>query len=441
MKIENGPYNLALDKHQYIIMNNQEYQNNTIDLLKLISDLYNKRWFILSLTALFTLLAIGRAFILTPKYEVKTVLTQPNADQIQVLHLNTDSKLTGSDIFKKYVKTLSSKGNYISFLEQSGALDKSMTNFQTSSDYDRKKQLNKLLLNYNVAIIYHTKLDPKDAYNDNSLEAELITRSSKLDLDASENLAYIEYTNQKVLADVAKIKQSITHRKIEQLKKIMNQNESKVSLERHNEIKRLINQQSLSIDELNNKIDALNKRDLRDRELRLQELTNALKIAESLGITSYDTPQQVNNHGLIIDVNQNTKDLYLRGTKYLKNEIAIIKEKKHTLNYEKQLSELQEQLYIAQNDKKIIALNNRTDDKPYIKGIEEKQTQLSHLQSLSFNIANIKLYKIEGAPIVETSPIKPNKKLIIMLGFILGFIFSTSYIMMQNVIGARKGLE
>lgn len=441
MQNDNGPYNLALDKHQYLILNNQNDDPNGIDFFKLIVDLYKKRWFIISITTLCTLLTIGITLTLTPQYQTKTLLSKPNEDQFQALYRNTDRSLSAAELFLRFVKTLSSKSNYISFLQESGLLDATLKKAKAVSGYQKQILLNKLALDYSVLITSHYKNDPKDSYKDNSLEVELLTRADQLDLNAQQNKSYIEYTNAKVLSHIAAGERSITQRKISNLKRSIELDLSKIATQRNNEVKRLVDQQSLTIAELNNKIDALKKRDLRDKQLRLLELNNALKIAESLGITSYDAPQQVNNHGVVIDVNQNRTDLYLRGTTYLKKEIALTKIQKHSLSFEKSLSALQEQLFIAQNNKKILALKNRTDDKPYIKGIEKKLTTLKHMESLSFDLSKINCFKIEGSHIIEKSPFKPSKKIIVILGFIFGLMISSLFVIMQNGFRARKKLE
>lgn len=441
MQIENGPYSLALDKQQYIVMNNQMDDTPSIDLFKLLSDLYKRKWLILATTALSTLLAFGLTRILTPQYQIRTTLTPPTADQFQSIFINTDSKITDTQLFKQFAKTLASKGNYLSFLQASGVVDAALQQAKNPNEYSKQNLLNKLVLNFNVNITNHDKKDARDVYKDNSIEAELFTRSNQLDLTASETKNYLEFTNTKVIAELAKNEKIITQRKITNLQDSLNQAEYSVATAQDNEIKRLTDQQKLKIAELNNQIHALKIHDLREREVQLQELTNALKIAKTLGINKYNEAQEVNNHGLVIDVNHNNTELYLRGSNYLQNQINIIKSQKHTLAYERKISKLEEQLYIAKNDANILALKNRTDNKPYIKNIDKKLTQLKHLKSLSFDLSQTRSYRIDGEPTIQTTPIKPSKNVIIVLGCIIGFMLSSLYVVVRNAFAARSKLS
>lgn len=443
MQNDAGVHNLALEKQRYLMLNPQFGDANGINVFTLLADLYKKRWLVIGITGFCTLLAVIIALMIPPQYQVKTLLVKPHPSQYQSLYVNTNSSLTGANLFAEFLKTLSKKSNYIQFLQDSGLLEKSLKNPKTASENERKNVLNALSQNFNISIINHYKNDPKDAFKDDSLEAELTTRSNKLDLQAMENKSYIEYTNKQVLSNITEGARSITNRKIQHLEKSIALNEIELSTRRHNDIKRLKDKQALKIALLHNKIAALKEADLRVQAIQQKELSNALKIADALGIKTYyaQSPNKLGNKDLIIDVNTNPKELYLRGSDYLKTLIAISKTQKHSIGYESKLSTLEEKLYLAMNNKKIIALEERTDDKPYIKNIEKKQSALKRLQALSFDLSDIKSYSIIGTPIVEVSPIKPNKKLIVLMGFILGFMIATLLIILSNAYLSRTQLD
>ncbi|MFA6303874.1 MAG: Wzz/FepE/Etk N-terminal domain-containing protein, partial [Legionella sp.] len=289
----NETHNLTLDKNQYLILNNQRQVHPGIGLLGIFEVLYKKRRFIITSTFIFTLIAMLYSLTIVPVYQVKSSLAQPNQDQIQALYLNTNSSLTSAQLFAVFLKSLTKKSNYIEFLQVSGLLDEAMKEIKNPTAKDRLAVLKRLAKNYDVMIVNHFMNDPKDAFKDSSLEAELVTRSRKFDANGSENLAYIEFTNKKLLDSLSIGERSVAKARMIYLNKWINLRDKELLVQRKNEIKRLYDKQSLTIAEIKNKIIALNQKDERDRTTNLQELNNALKIAEKLGITDYNASVNV----------------------------------------------------------------------------------------------------------------------------------------------------
>ncbi|MFA6304090.1 MAG: hypothetical protein WC627_13295, partial [Legionella sp.] len=140
-------------------------------------------------------------------------------------------------------------------------------------------------------------------------------------------------------------------------------------------------------------------------------------------------------------VNSKKIDLYLRGTDYLKKAIELTKAQKHSLGYEIALSSLKEQLYIAENDKVILTLEKRMDDKPYIKDIEKKQIELLRLKSLSFDLSHTKIYSMIGLPIIDSTPITPPKRIITLVGLMFGFMLAAALVLLQQAFRTRKLMD
>lgn len=441
MQNVNEAHNLTLDRNQYLIVNNMPQVEPGLGLFGICDVLYQKRKLIFSTTLICSLLAMILSLAIRPVYQVKTSLVQPNQDQMQALYLNTNSTLTSANVFTIFLKTLSKKSNYIEFLQASGLLDESLKKIENPTDKDRLGMLKRLAKNYDVVIVNHFVNDPKDSFKDSSLEAELVTRSNTFDAKGKENQAYIAYTNKKLLDALAIGEKSVAETRIVYLNKWINLRDKELLIKRENEIKRLYDKQALTITEIKNKIISLNQKDVRDRAIALQDLNNALKIAEKLGITDYDSSLKLKNHGLVIDVNSKKMELYLRGTEYLKKAIELTKAQQHTLGYEAALSQLKEQLYIAENDKLILSLEKRMDDKPYIKDIEKKQIELMRLKSLSFDLSDTKFYSIIGSPIIDSTPITPSKKLITLFGFIFGLVISAAFVLLQQAVKKRNLVE
>ncbi|WP_454781375.1 Wzz/FepE/Etk N-terminal domain-containing protein [Legionella sp. WA2022007384] len=425
---------------QYLLMHQPTDDRSHIDFFNLFSALFKRKAFILGITGLCTLGAILAAFLLPKTYEVRSNLIEPYPYQFQKIILNTDLDIKGGLLFKKFVKRLSQKSNIISFLQENNIVIPKDKESQISKE-KRAHLLNKAAENYKVFIINHFKGDIKDNFKDNSQEAELVTLSRSLDLQGKDNKAYLAYTNQKVLENLISTQQEVIQSKVTKLTEKINTRIGNVTASRNNEIKRLIEQQNLSIAHLNNNINALTKRDQRDRQIRLQELNQALQTAQLLGIKYPNQFQEIKNQNVVVDVASNHNDLYLKGSTYLKKQIALLKENTHTLKYEKKLSALQEQLDILKNNATIAALRERKDDTPYTNKIEKLQAELNHLNTLNFDVSGVTLYAMDGQPLIDSKPIKPKKGLLIALGLMMGFLLSCVIVLFQDAVNRRNSMK
>ena len=426
---------------QYLLVNNDATDEQNIDIMQLLATLYNKKWFIAKLTTLFIFSAVIIALYLPRTYQVKSHLVEANENNYQSLLHNADLNISQTNLFMQFIKILGQKGNVISYLQDSSKIGQDLDIAAVSSAKARIALLNKKALNYTVSVINHYENDPKDNFQDNSREADLTTMSTTLDLNATDNKAYIDYTNKKVWQAILNSQRSKVQIKIIKLEETINIEVAKVRASRLNEVQRLQNNRSLAIANLSNEIEALTKRDFRDRQLRLVELENALKIAQVLGVAHSNQTQEIKSLGVAIDINQKKSDLYLKGALYLEKEIDLTKAKPHTLDYEKRLSLLNEKLYILQNNKKISELKNRQDDKPYTKNIEKNLEELKRLKALSFDISGASSFAFGGMPQVETSAIKPEKRLIVIIGAIIGLMLSSFIVLIQSTVSSRREME
>ncbi|KTD04605.1 Wzz/FepE/Etk N-terminal domain-containing protein [Fluoribacter gormanii] len=424
---------------QYLLVHDQTDTTQSIDFFDLLSVLFKKRALIAVITGLCTLCAILITFLLPKTYEAKSNLVEPYPNQFQKLILNADLNAQGPVLFNKFIKLLSKKSNIISFLRENNLVIPEDQKARLSKE-KLSHLLNVASKHFQVVVINHFKGDMKDSFNDNGKEAELVTFFPTLDLQATANKAYLAYTNQKALQKLISAQREIIQSKITKLTEQIQIRIATVTANRGNEIKQLIDKQNLSIAQLNNSIEALTKRDERDRQIRLQELEQALQIAQLLGITYPNQVQKLKSQNIVVDVNQNHNDLYLKGTTYLKKEIALLKATPHTLDYNKKISALQEKLHLVQNDKKIIALRERKDDRPYTKNIEQLQAELKRLKTLSFDVNGVNLFAMDGQPLVDSKPIKPKKGLIIVLGLILGFLLSCMIVLFQDAMHKRNSM-
>ena len=73
--------------------------NDEIDLFELIEAIWKEKFLIITITTIFTLLAVAYALVATPVYQATTTFYQPSANSIQAYNLGRkEAELSEFDI-------------------------------------------------------------------------------------------------------------------------------------------------------------------------------------------------------------------------------------------------------------------------------------------------------------------------------------------------------
>ncbi|MDH5444544.1 MAG: Wzz/FepE/Etk N-terminal domain-containing protein [Gammaproteobacteria bacterium] len=89
---------------------------------------------------------------------------------------------------------------------------------------------------------------------------------------------------------------------------------------------------------------------------------------------------------------------------------------------------------------KLNSISKQSIGSLYIPGLRQLQSRLAVLDRLQVESERVRLFQIDQAPILPRSPIKPRKRLIVMVGFIFGGILSIFIIFMWNFYQKNKEL-
>ena len=89
----------------------------------------------------------------------------------------------------------------------------------------------------------------------------------------------------------------------------------------------------------------------------------------------------------------------------------------------------------------IDVLKQRKDDDPFISELRNVQEKRDLLSSIVMKTDNSHSMRINSAEAGSSSPIKPKRKLIILLGFLFGLLSSISVVLFQNIFLSEKTSE
>ncbi len=160
------------------------------------------------------------------------------------------------------------------------------------------------------------------------------------------------------------------------------------------------------IQKIENQLNSIIKTDLEEKDAQLVRLEEALEIAKAVELIN---PMMVYGEGNLdtaIYVDRNL--LYMQGTRALEAQID--------------------------------ALKKRTNDEAFIftQQYLNLKSNLAYYKSLNFNTDNIEVKKLSGDVDSPNTSIKPNKKLILVVVFLLSFMTSMFIILVQDTIDTRK---
>ena len=426
-------------------MNTQQEKNciqeDEIDLRELFNTLYQYKVFIISFTIFITLIAAIYAYTKTPIYEVKSNvqigyignnLIDDSAIIVKKLNIifNIDDKPQTKNKFISEVSSITTNKKLNNFIEIK-------TQAITNDDSLKK---NKEVVNY-LQQIYAPKIN----------QYIINTKDSIKDLEQRiKNIDNFETKN--------------VQRQIELLKtqKIAKINE-KISLFKEQDIKRIQRKIKLlktqNITKINEKIKFYQKikiltlkTKIKFHVKKLKEYTKAVNNLYKNNQNTKDTTaltissiQMVNYQNLILNSQNKIEDLKIAINK-INNETLpnLQREKNNILNITIKdleqkidniknitIADLQKQKENIQND------SIRKLEHQLTVALPNKKMKLKEqIEQLKFNMSlqNLQNSQVVGHYIVHDYPVKPKKKLIIIVAFVTGFILSVFLVLLYTFI-------
>lgn len=124
------------------------------------------------------------------------------------------------------------------------------------------------------------------------------------------------------------------------------------------------------------------------REDELGRLHEALQTAKNLGILDYNNTSSMPSKNNNLSIYMQEKKIYMQGTRVLQAEIT--------------------------------ALKNRKSDDIHIVGLRDLQEQLTRLEAIKIDKNKLQTVIVDKTASVDIEPIRPKRKLIVILSLILG---------------------
>ena len=317
--------------------------SDEIDLIELVRGLWAQKWLIIGVTLLVTIGAAAYAFLSKPVYEAKLFIMPPTQNGIAELNygrgksteLDTYSIQHVYDVFARNLQAESTRQKFFNEIYLP-SLDESQRKGALDRVYERFSR---------ELVVKGPGKDTPDRFS--------VTVQGGNPVRATEwAKAYVERASEAAESEL---------------------------------IKNVTTEASVRARNIEQRIVSLRETAQRLREDRIQQLREALKIAEAIGLT---TPTINSSAAVDITVDTGSKMDYQRGSKALAAEVN--------------------------------ALESRASDDAFISDLRMLQMRYNFYRKLNIDPERISVYRQDGVVEVPESPIKPRKSLILLLGIIVG---------------------
>ena len=353
------------------------HDSDEIDLFELFQSLWQEKILIIVITGLVTVIALAYALMATPIYQTQASLVPPPAYAVQ------DYNDGRTEAFRQITQG-----------DKDSTLTSATKNFSVEDIY--KFYLNNLkslqLRNEFFEYVYVPTLSAEQ--QEKSRESLLKTFNSILTVKQTDAKSNPNAYNVSVVLDDPVLAVEWVQQYIERAV-----NATKIELKRNIE-----SEQKTRINAMQSQLQSLLDTAKKQREDQINLLKEALYVAESIGLEGPSSQSDKASLG---------------GNRYIDNDLI----------YTRGAKTLRAQLDVLQK---------RTSDEPFIAGFRELNTQLELLKAYTLDDSNVSVVQIDEAAEVPSAPIKPNKKLIVAIGIVLGGMLGVFAALIRSMIRKRK---
>jgi chain length determinant protein (polysaccharide antigen chain regulator) len=373
---------------QHIVHPQEALLADEIDLLDLLRILMRHKQLIVGITAFCTILATGVAFLLPREYKAELTIMPPSSVSVEVFNIPS--------IIPSIIPSKKKSPDSSEFEERSGL-------FYEVKPQDLYEELVNTLMSRSLRFRFFKENDLFQLLsikNANLSESVLFEQkfSKKLNLTGiTKDIGQRDYVTITLVGENPKQIKIWLSDFVELADKttITNQNKyfaAKVKMVKENISKR---------------IESLRTIGKAHRLDRIASLEEAVAVAEKLGLSDGADERPIvykhsNRNGRKMSFTLQEKPLFFRGTKTLKAEIDILKQRKN--------------------------------DDAFIPELRILQEQFNLLSFLKHGVDKMHSMTVDGPVIVDDRPIKPKRKLIVVLGFVLGVLLSIVVTFIWNMV-------
>ena len=413
--------------------------SDEIDLVALVKGIWQQKMLVLLMTFVVGFIAAAYAFLATPEFQVSSILRPAAINELDALNRSEIYKLPPGEALIKVGAALESYDTRLGFFKENQKLFKEFerpgrTLEQSFEEFNRNS----------ISLIL------PDAKRANSLSAYI-----KLEMNYPEGVDgvsilnnFIEYAinseRQHISADI----DVIVKNRLAELSGKLEAARTSYNTTKEAKIASLQESDSLKRAQLQDELKALRNQLRAQRSNRMDQLSEAIGIAKTLGIRKPTTPSSLGDADrtssatvMRTEVNGQQIPLYFMGVEALEAERSALAVRKSDDFVEGRIAQISKELQLLQTNREVEVLIQRKNDDLFLAGVEPLRAEVVRLRNLNIDMANLKLVAIDKQALEPLSPLKPKKSLAIALGLMVGLLLGLVLASIRYAFHVRRDYE
>lgn len=410
--------------------------NDEIDLVELFRALWRQKVLIVGITLLVTALAACYAFLATPYFETRTYLRpvpQSNLDQLNETGIY---KLTPEEAINRVASGLSSYDNRLDFFMNNQEL---FPNIRDDSD-----RLEQAFAEFNEESFEMLFPDPKRTDNRSAFVGLKLTYPEGV-AGASVVNAFVAFVLDLERREIAEDVESLISNRLASLEMNIEAQRANYNASKEAKIATLLENDALKRAQLQDELSTLRDELKTRRTNRIQQLNEAISIAESLGIRKPTSPTAMsdsargNTQVIRTEVTNRETPLYFMGTEALTAERDALVGRKSDDFIEPRIAEIRSELAMLENNREVEILRSREGEDLYLSNLAELREEAARLKGIKLDTDRLRLVRLDQPALEPSDPVKPKKAMILALGLVLGGMIGVFVALVRSLVNRPAG--
>ena len=414
-----------------MMVHQQASATEEIDLVELFRALWRQKLVIIGITLTGTLLAAAYALLATPYYETRTYLRpvpQSNLDQLNETGIY---QLTPEEALDRVAGGLSSYDNRLDFFLNNQQLFQHLP--------PQGDSLEQTFAAFNEKAFEMLHPDPKKTDNRSAFVGLKLTYPEGMD-GASVVNGFVAFVLEQERQEIAIDLDSLIRNRLASLEMKMEAQRASYNASKEAAIAALIEENALKRAQLQDELSALRKELKVRRANRIQTLTEAISIAESLGIRKPTSPAAMAEPArggvqvIRTEVTDRGMPLYFLGTEALAAERDALVNRKSDDFIEPRIAEIQSHLTMLEHNREVEILESREEEDLYLFDLASMSEEAARLKAIKLDTERLRLVRLDQLALQSLDPVKPRKAMIIALGLVLGAMLGVFVALLRSLM-------
>lgn len=406
--------------------------SDEIDLVQLVSALWKQKTLIIAVTALVGAIGLAYALLATRYYTVQSILRPAAIKDLDELNHLGIYKLSPKQALAQVGTALDSYENRLSFFRDNEQLFAELA--------QPGRSLEQTFETFNEEAFELLQPDAKKAEGTTTPFVGIqLTYPEGIDGVKVVN-EFVQYSLNDVRQQIAADLDTLIGNRLSQLEKNMAAARANYDASKEVNIAKLSEADELKRAQLNDELAALRQQLKTRRDNRINQLNEAMRIANSLGITKPSTPSslgaaEITGQGSVIrtEVNNQQIPLYFMGSDALEAERKALLARRSDDFTEPRIAQIARELKLLEHNRQIETLNSRENEDLFLEGLAGWREEAARLRALHLDTDALKLVTVDQNAVEPTRPIKPKKALIVALALVLGGMLGLFIALVRNL--------